>query len=229
MKAKLIGIPIAIFAAVAIVWLLMRGQSNAATVTQQPSASSAGVPSYATPAVQTYQVNPPVLQPSPIVSLAAPAAPYSSAAQGATPSYLSYNLAPTHALNKGKPSGAAALASAPAGCGGSCGSCTPSCKDNNAQFSDGQGNGCMSVSKKKQIDALDKKYPGLWANMQDNIQSAGFSPDDVMMIFLHQSNPNFVLQGTAKPSAPGGQEASTAGGSRVWPGGMVTTGKIGHG
>lgn len=234
------GIVAAIVAAVAAVWALMRGPS-APTVVNSPNPSGSGVvPSSQTGiAPQTYTVNPPVLTPSPIVSLAAPGMPYSNATQptaqqpaGGNPAtaYLTYNLGPQSALGKGKVPPTHVAAAAPAGCGGGCSSCPVGCKNNAQDSIEGQGNGCMATSKVKQINALEKKYPGLWNSMQQNLYEAGADPNDVFMWWQQRSNPNTGTNqniGTSKPSTPGGGESSTAGNSRTWPGAVVT-GQIGH-
>ena len=225
MKAKFIGIPVAIFAAVIIVYLVLRGK-NAATVTNQPSPASSGVvPSSQTGIpLQQYQVNPPVLQPASIVSLAGPAAPYSNAtgvpsapAQSSDPTlYLTYNLGPTAALHKGKPTSPAPAPGAPVGCGGSCG-CTLGCKNNAQQVMEGQGSTCMATSKKSQIDTLEKKYPGLWAAMAMNLYEAGADPNDVMLYWQQRDNPN---QHTG--------DVTTAGNNSKHDAGALITGKVGH-
>jgi hypothetical protein len=225
MNWQRLGIIAAIVAAVAAVWALMRGQP-AVTVNNSPNPSGAGVvPSSQTGnAPAAYTLNPSVAAPSPALSLNAPANPASTATvpadQGPQPihpgSYLSYNLGPGAALTKGKPIQAISTASAPvASCGQSCGcdSGCSSCKNNGQAVDAGQGKDCMATSRKRQIDALEKKYPGLWDHMRDNLQEAGV---DGMELFA----PTAVGPGSPKDSSV----VSTAGKSNTW----SILGLVGH-
>ena len=230
------GIVAGIVAAVAAVWALLRGPSAPAVVNSPNPSGSGVVPSSQTGiAPQTYTVNPPVLTPSPIVSLAAPGSPYSNATQPSPASnpataYLTYNLGPQSALTKGRPKRPAPTPAAPTGACGGCSACPVACKNNAQDSIEGQGNGCMATSKVKQINALEKKYPGLWAAMQQNLYEAGADPNDVYMWWQQRDNPATGTNqntGTSRPASPGGGEASTAGNSRNWPGAVVT-GMIGH-
>jgi hypothetical protein len=230
------GIVAAIVAAVAAVWALLRNP-NQPTVNNSPNPSGAGVvPSSQTGiAPQTYTVNPPVLTPSPIVSLAGPAAPYSNATadQGAPNQanlYLTYNLGPGSALGKGKPKTPAPAVMKPEGSCGCETACAVPCKNNAQAVTEGQGAQCMATSRKKQIDALEAKYPGLWDRMKENLYEAGVDPGDVLVYWQQRDNPTMpsnTTVGTSKPAAPGAGDSSTAGNSRNWAG-AVWTGIIGH-
>lgn len=235
MNWKNLKIPALIAAIIVVLWFVLRNSgSQQPTVIQQPSTTSSGVPNYTTPN-QQYNVSPATLSPSPLVSLFSPSAPNSPASQqpagapsggpGGAPEYLIYNLGPGSALTKGKVAPTHEVAGASAG-GGCCGSdaCKPTCANNNQQFQDGQGNQCMAASKKKQIDSLEKRYPGLWQAMQSNLYEAGVDPNSVLMFWQQRDNADGTGNG---PAGPGGAGASTAGNSRTWPGALVT-GKIGH-
>lgn len=230
---KKFGPAAVILAVIVVVWLLLRKTSAVPTVQQQPSTSSSGLPLYTAPAVQTYNVTPASLAPSPLVSLNAPAvagspgqvAPDTGAAGSASnpANYLIYNLSPSHALNKGKPeTPAGPTPPAPASACG-CGTCKPACVNNNQQFQDGQQAQCMASTKKRQIDSLEKRYPGLWEALQANLQSGGIDVFNLTQVYQH--SPSTVHQDG--PGNPGGIGASTAGNSRTWPGAVVT-GIVGH-
>lgn len=178
-----------IIAAVAAVWFFLRKPAASPPVQYQPSPASSGVPAY-TPAVQQYQIQPPTVSPSPLVLLANPNNPAQfpqiDSLREAQPAlfindYQSYNQPPEANLSAFK------APPKPKEKGACCGSdgCHSSCPDNNAQFTDGQGNGCMVTTKSKQARKLEETYPGLWAKFGDQLSDVGLDQNGNLDILVH--------------------------------------------
>lgn len=171
-----------IVAAVAAVWYFLRNGAAGPAVQYQPSPASSGVPAYL-PAVQQYKVQAPTIGPSPLVLLGNASNPYPNGQiddlRASAPSlygndYLIYNQPPSADLSK-------TMRSYPekkhGGCG-DCGGCKDSCPDNNAQFTDGQGNGCMVTTRGKQLADLENNYPGLWEKLAEQVAASGMDSED---------------------------------------------------
>lgn len=192
MKAKFIGIPVAILGALVIAWwyLTSNNEASAATV---PNTSASGVPQW-TPALDQYSINPPTLTPSPIISLNPFVNPSGDA------NYLTYNRPPSHDLSKTpNPSPTPTVSD----CG--CDSCGSGCADNNSQFTDGQGSVCMTTTPKHQVNDLAAKYPDVWKKYEDNLKSAGVEfnmvPDDAGGGSLGNPNPPAGFRGVVNTGA----------------------------
>lgn len=208
------GIIAIVGGAVLALWLYLRKGAQSVTTAFQPSAASSGVPAY-TQQTQQYATKPNSVSPSPTVSTQAantlnqqPAIDNVRAAQPTVfgNDVYSYNVPVQGDMSKQKRAAMAAASGAKEnGCG--CGStCKPTCQDNNAQFTDGQGNGCMSVSRHKQIDNLEKAYPGVWAKYQEQIAESGFASDDIAIEHVYMLNRNtgsgMQIHGVETPAQP---------------------------
>jgi hypothetical protein len=188
------GIIAIVGGAVLALWLYLKNGAQSVTTAFQPSAASSGVPAY-TQQSQQYANQPNQVSPSPEVSTQSastiapnPALDNVRASQPAMygNDYLHYNQPHQANLSMMSRSQMAAASGAKenhgsCGCGGA-GSCKSKCPDNNAQFTDGQGQGCMAVDRKKQIDHLDRKYPGVWDKFQEQIMQSGFMGEDVAVL-----------------------------------------------
>jgi hypothetical protein len=199
MKAKFVGIPVAIIAAFAVVWLLIRKQGNAPVQQNAPNPSSSGVPQY-TPASQAYNVAPYQSAPSPGLVLLAPSNPYDMGP--GNDSYLKYNLG--SGLDAAKSPGDIKKKCKDDCCGG-CGSCTDNCNANNANWPDGRG-GCMASNRRRQIGALTDTNPDQWQNWLNTLQSSNLGVDPTFDVGLAQQ---FATQNesphggdTSAPAAP---------------------------
>jgi hypothetical protein len=205
---------------VVALWLYLKDGSQSVTTSIQPSTSASGVPNWS---AQSQQGNtkPNQVSPSPEVSQQSSSTLHQQPAlddvRTSQPGVYgndrqSYNVPPQGNLSmmtRGQMAAASGANENHKGCGcGSAGSCKSVCPDNNAQFTDGQGAGCMSFDRKKQIDNLEKKYPGVWDAYTDQVMHAGFRSEDVAaMVYLttkNQSNgmPD-VMGDKTLPAAPG--------------------------
>jgi len=191
------GVIAVIGGAVFALWLYLRKGTASVTTSFQPSTSSSGLPNYSPQTQTVANALPNTVSPSPTVSTqssstlnpqpaldnvrASQPALFGNDSQGQH--YLNYNVPPSRNLSTVKPSQAMSTAGAPAsscGCGDS--ACKPSCHDNNAHFTDGQGQGCMAIDRKKLIDNLEKNYPGVWDKFTEQVMNSGFDSSDVAVL-----------------------------------------------
>jgi hypothetical protein len=196
------GIIALVGGAVLALWLYLKNGAQSVTTAFQPSAASSGVPAYTEQSKQ-YAVQPNQVSPSPAVSTqmanSVNPRPALDNVRASQPTmygndYLHYNQPPSANLSMMSRSQMAASSGAKenhgdCGCGGA-GSCKSKCPDNNAQFTDGQGQGCMAVDRKRQIDHLEKKYPGVWDKFNEQVMLSGFAGDDVAHVAYTAYNHN---------------------------------------
>jgi hypothetical protein len=191
MKAKFLGIPVVMVAAVvAIWWFFVRGRVEAQS--NQPSAAASGVPNY-TPQAQEYNINPPTMAPyTPTLQIFGdPTHQTGGFWAGTAPNYLRFNLFPSHDLSKDRRQFQPPAASEK-GCGCSESPCSNGvCANNNAQFTDGQGNGCMSVSERRLIKTMEAKKPEVFRQLANELALAYSNEGKVAGAFVGD---NFALR-----------------------------------
>jgi hypothetical protein len=228
MKLKYFGIPTVILGALLALWLYMRKGVSSRPAQFQPSPASSGVPAWSEQA-QDYNTAPKQVSPAQAVAtqLANTLNPTPSidSVRAAQPTVfgndnenrLTYNVPPSGNLSSNGRQGLSTSQAgsvltgakeASCGCGGK-ESCKSYCADNNGQFTDGQGRGCMAVSRKKQIDHLEQRYPGVWDKFNDQVIMSGFTGADIARISYvgMQGNQNSgmpeIQSDKTLPAAPG--------------------------
>lgn len=195
-KAKFLGIPVAILAAVAVIWLLMR-RVPAGAQNNAPNTSASGLPQY-TPQTQAYNVAPYQSAPSPGMVLLAPANPYDMGP--GNDAYLKYNLGSN--LDASKQPAKVGKKKCGDNCGcNSCSDCSDVCSANNAHWPDGRG-GCMASSPRRQVAAITDQNPSTWDNWLNTLSSSNIGDAPMFDLGLSQQYDRAKIDGSTVPTAP---------------------------